>query len=573
MAVLRQPLLLLLLLGAVAFSGVPGFDLVWDDRHFLLYSGTLTHGSPVALFSSGFGLDGAGSGYYRPLVTLTFFLEHRLFGASPSGYHVMNVLYHLAAALALVWAGARLLGRREAAWLAGLVFVLHPIHTESVAFVSGRTDILATLFFLLAVGCYMRWAGGRPPWALPALLCFALALLAKEPAIALPAVLLAWELTLARAERGAAAPARIAARLLPFVLMAAAYLGVRQWALGSMPGLPAGQESLAARTAAGAEALGRYLLLLVAPYPPTPDIVLDPATWSSRATAAGLASLLLVGTGAVLAWRHSRLPAFLTLWFLLTLLPATPFVPWGPVQMAERFLYLPSAAFALCLGWGGGRWLPSRAALHGQLAARQGLAACAAAALFLLALGLTLYRNEDWRDSERLFTRMASSSPHSWKAAVNLGHVYQQRDDLLLAAAEFRRALALRPDLPSALMGLAVVESRLGIHGEAIRLGRRAQAAAPGSDLMDLQLALIHSNAGDHAAAAERFAEAVRKGPRRPDARFHLALELARAGREAEARAVLRDAEAFSRSLGLPPSAAGSAADLARARLRETPTP
>jgi tetratricopeptide (TPR) repeat protein len=162
---------------------------------------------------------------------------------------------------------------------------------------------------------------------------------------------------------------------------------------------------------------------------------------------------------------------------------------------------------------------------------------------------------------------MALSSPRSWKAAVNLGHLYQQRDELLPAAAEFRRALALQPDLPAALMGLAVVESRLGIHEDAIRLGRRALAAAPGSDLMDLQLALIHSNAGDHAAAAERFAEAVRKSPRRADARYHLALELARAGREAEARAVLREAEALALSLALPPSAAGSAADLARSRL------
>jgi 4-amino-4-deoxy-L-arabinose transferase-like glycosyltransferase len=291
-------------------------------------------------------------------VTLTFFLEHRLFGSSPAGYHVMNVLYHLAAALALVWAGARLLGSRGAAWLAGVVFVLHPIHTESVAFVSGRTDLLATLFFLLAFGCHTRWARGRSAWALPALLAFALALLSKEPAVALPAVLLAWELTLGRAEGGAGAPTRIAARLLPFVLMAVAYLGVRQWALGSVPGLPPGQESFGARAAAGVAALGRYLLLLVAPYPPSPDMVLDPAaSWLPWATAAGLASLLLVGAGTTLAWRHSRLPAFLASWFLLTLLPATPFVPWGPLQMAERFLYLPSAAFALLLG--AKRWRPA----------------------------------------------------------------------------------------------------------------------------------------------------------------------------------------------------------------------
>jgi len=88
MAAAWQPILLLLLLGAVAFSNVPDFEFVWDDQHSLVHSTTLTHGSPAALFASDFGLDGSGSGYYRPLVTLSFFLEHRIFGTNPAGYHV-----------------------------------------------------------------------------------------------------------------------------------------------------------------------------------------------------------------------------------------------------------------------------------------------------------------------------------------------------------------------------------------------------------------------------------------------------------------------------------------------------
>jgi hypothetical protein len=83
MAAAWPPLLLLLPLSAVAFSNVPGFDLVWDDQHFLVHSTSLTHGSRAALFASDFGLDGSGSAYYRPLVTLSFFLEHRIFGTAP----------------------------------------------------------------------------------------------------------------------------------------------------------------------------------------------------------------------------------------------------------------------------------------------------------------------------------------------------------------------------------------------------------------------------------------------------------------------------------------------------------
>jgi tetratricopeptide (TPR) repeat protein len=563
---LTWPRLLPVLLvgGALAFANVPGFELVWDDTHLLRDNTVLAAGSLAQVFGSDFWLEGERSGYYRPLVTLTYLAESRLFGLQPRGYHVMNVLYHLAATLALVWVGTLLLGHRLAAWLAGLVFALHPIHTESVAFVSGRTDVIAALFFLLALGCYVR---GRdhpgPGWTIGGPLAFAAALLSKEVAFVLPGVVLAYEITMARSREMRSSLPGLLRRLLPFVLVAAGYLAVRHAVLGGVVHQPINWGALPARAVMAIQILGRYLRLLLVPYPPNPHYVLDPwpgwMPWD--AAGAGLA-ILAAGGAALWARGRSRVPLFLFAWLLLAALPTTPLFPVGAPQMAERFLYLPSAAFALLAGWAGWALLARMATRPARLLAGAGLGLLLAGAFVL-----TLHRNEDWRDAERLFGRMTEASPRSWLPPVNLGYVHLWRGELPRAASEFQRALTLRPDLPPALMGLAIVESRLGRHPEAIRVGERARSLEPASEIWHLQLAAIYGNSGNHAAAASLFAEAARRNPRRVETRYQLALALHQSGRTAEARTALQEADTLSRTLRQPGTSWQQTAERVRARL------
>jgi Flp pilus assembly protein TadD len=538
----RYPALILVLLGGLAFAAVPGFDLVWDDRHFLHPGSPLAQAPLASLLASDWSLEGPRSGYYRPVVTLSLALETRLFGGSPAAYHLMNVIYHLGASLALVWAARRILPSSVGAWIGGLVFIVHPIHTESVAWVSGRTDLIATFFFCLAVGCYARTDGPHSPWMAGAMAGAAAAFLSKEAAIALPAVLLAWELARPQQTWGV-----VALRLLPIGAVTAGCLALRHLVLGSVVG-PLVDGGLSERLATGVATLGRYLLLLVAPYPPNPDRVLEPLLgWGTWQPWASLGILLGLAAAAHLTWRRSRLPVFLLAWFLLTLLPATPLLPAGPVHMAERFLYLPSAAFALALGGVAAAILEraglrSAADLYRANGMRALLAAGGLALVLVGGLGLTLYRNEDWRDAERLFTRMSASSPRSWKAANGLGHVYEDQGQLAAAAAEYQRAIALRPGVLAPVISLALVESRMGLHEQATRRAEEARRLDTHGGVA-MQVAWIHSNAGEHAAAAAALATAAAREPWRPETRFFHALALARAGRLAEARAELADAE------------------------------
>jgi hypothetical protein len=483
MAAIRHPLLVLVLLGALAFAAVPSYELVWDDRHFLHADSVLAHGSLARLVASDWSLQGPRSGYYRPIVTLTLALESRLSGGSPAVHHTMNVVYHLGAALALVWAALRLLRSPTAAWLAGFAFVVHPVHTESVAWVSGRTDVIAALFFCLAVGAYARAERVASPWMLGALAAAGAAFLSKEPAVVLPAVLLAWEVT--RAAPRAFKLRDAARRLAPMCLLLAGYLLLRRLLLGTVAGPIGDAHALSDRLATGVAVIGHYLWLLVVPFPANPDYVLEPlATWSSWSTRGAVAALVGLAVAAGWAWRYSRLPALCLAWFLLTVLPSSPVLPVGPVHMAERFLYLPSAALAFVAGWAGAAalrdaglntWRDVRRASEAKA-----LLTGAVMALVLLAgLAFTQYRTEDWRDAERLFTRMAASSPRSWKAANGLGHVYEERGQLAAAAAEYRRAMTLNPTAAAPVISLALVEGRMGLHVEAARHAEAARRLNP----------------------------------------------------------------------------------------------
>jgi tetratricopeptide (TPR) repeat protein len=322
----------------------------------------------------------------------------------------------------------------------------------------------------------------------------------------------------------------------------------------------------ATRVAMTASATTEYLRLLVVPWPPAPHRFPD--------TASALAGVLLVVTlllVAALAWRRWWLGMFLCCWFALTLLPATPLVPGRTPQVAERFLYVPSVAFAWLGGWA---MASARARLAGRAPGLRRSAAVAAIAVGLGALALTAIRVEDWRDERHLFTRMAQSEPRSALAHLNLGYVSDRAGDLARADGEFRTALALRPDWAPAWLGLALVESRRGAHDAAIAHAERARALDGRGEFVHAQLGAIYGIAGRFEDAAASSREAIHRNPRRLSPYVNLVFALADAGRLTEAREALSEAERVAAGQISPDAGAlRTFADLRRRLGVEGPTP
>ena len=190
---MNRSLLILLLVTAAAYSGLWEAGFVWDDIPLIVQNNALSEASIATVFSNDlWGETGAGavaSGYFRPMVLLSFMLDRVLFGLSPVGYHVHSLLWHLFA-VAVLYRLIEPLTDRTGALVGATFFALHPVQSEVISWVSARNDLMAAAFGFLALG--LVWDGTRPSrarWGL-AMSVTVLAALSKETAFVLPLLLI-----------------------------------------------------------------------------------------------------------------------------------------------------------------------------------------------------------------------------------------------------------------------------------------------------------------------------------------------------------------------------------------------
>lgn len=462
-----------------------GHDFVWDDLSILLPNQALGDWSRLGeVLTSDFFRESDARGpfdYWRPLVVLSHMVERSLFGDRPAGYHAVNVLLHAAASLLVFLLGLRALGRPAAALAAGLLFAVHPVHVEVVAWVSGRSDLLLGLFLALALlGDWQGACTGRRRWQALALAGFAAALGAKESAAVFPAMVAARALVLGPPDedlRGRITRAGRAA--LPFLLILGAFLLLRYGLLDVEPpqdgGAP-GQRLTLFWTWWSALSLYARLLLWPAGLSIVHELPLAEDPWSWTACG-GMLVLALAAWGALRLRHRAPGAAYGLLLLLLGLAPLANFlVPitssaTGGFAFAERFLYAPSIGFCLALGWlltrgaevalaraGGARdGAGGRPGRTGAPAPRR-LAAAALVGLVLAAGSwASARRARDWRSEAALFAATVEQRPASAMARLNYGTALRElagaaatgraRQDLLDGAQEhLEEAVALAPD-------------------------------------------------------------------------------------------------------------------------------
>ncbi len=383
------------------------------------------------------------------------------------GYHLTNILWHAANAVVFYYLALALLRiampRAKAplgAFLAALVFALHPLRAESVAWVTERRDVVSGLFYLLAILAYARGyrdVPGRPIvrkyyWA--CFTFFVLAILSKEIAVTLPAVLLIldvyplrrlWSRLESRPQSGLPAPHTVLTVLLekvPFFAIAAADSALAIY-VGRQEGLSASLTFVNwfSRLAISAYGLAFYLWKTLLPFGLSPFYALTRHRVDPRALPFQLSAVVVVGLAAAAVMFCRRWPALpaVTLAYTVTLLPVLGIFQNGLQITADRYSYL------ACLGWAllaGGGWLAIWTAR-----ARVGKATLAVAAAFAIGtLGILNWRQvQIWRDSEALWTHALTIEPSAvgWN---NLGLALAAREDYAGAIDQFHLSLAMDPD-------------------------------------------------------------------------------------------------------------------------------
>jgi Tfp pilus assembly protein PilF len=514
-----------------------------------------------------------------PLTWLSLELDYAWHGPVAAAFLATNVALHALAAALLLLALVRMTGRLGASAFCAGVFALHPLHVESVAWVSERKDVLCGAFFMLALLAHAVRAE-RPASRLRAGAVFAagtLAMLAKPSAVILPIALLlldVWPLGRARpGEPRSLLP--LLREKLPLLALAAAVCAVTLVVQRGAGSTAFGEQlPFALRLANAAESTVWYAGRAFWPsglavFYPHPERI--PA-W--RAAAAGAALLLASG----LALRAARARPWLAvgwLWFLLGLAPAIGLVQVGMQARADRYAYLPLLGLSLALAFD----------LDARTAGRRGARILAAAAGLLALVGLGLVARAQvatWRDTRSLFERALAVTAGNHLAHHKLGSVSLGEGEPVRAEAHFREAVRLRPRWPLYRLALAEAVARQGRLEEArghyegaladdpghaagqaklgavlLALGREAEARArleralllpaepgdaPARAVAELGLADLALRAGDREAARRGYERALALAPESAQALQRLGLLEAELGQGARARELLEGA-------------------------------
>ena len=476
--------------------------------------------------------------YYRPLFTAYLTFNYKLFGLWEPGWHLMNLLVHCGATVAVFFLIKRLSGDRLIATLAALIFGLHPAHVESVSWISGIPDPLAALFYVPSLIWYVRYrTDGDQRFLFASVIAYGLSALCKETPLALPLIFIVWELTRAKARQSFSARSReIILQMVPFAAVAGAYLAVRFSVLGRIswkhPFMAQVPDSVIWMTVP--YVFVSYLRHLVAPF--YLSLIYGTSFITSATDPRLLVPVALIATLAILLWTY-RKKLTGQVWTALALIVA-PLLPVLNLKVfhyeyiiQDRYLYLPSIGFCYLVAILVLRW--SR---------KQKRLATALALIIIVAFGAgTFAQNRVWHDSVSLWRRAVYYSPDSWSTHYNLGLAYLNLKQSQAAVDELVEAKRLNPHEPAILNNLALAHDTAGDSLGAIGIVKEALK-------LDPTLIEAHNNLGaflferkSFDDARLEFSEVLARDPSSVSARFNLARTLAALG---EHQLAIREFEA-----------------------------
>jgi len=468
-------------------------------------------------------------GHYVPLTWMTLGLDYELWGMNPAGYHFQNLLLHTVNAVLVYVLARRVLelalgppddaGRPRlagSAAIAALLFAVHPLRVESVAWITERRDVLSLALCLTSVLLYLRYVrdgASARGWYLVSLLAFVGALLSKATSVSLPAVFAILNLYPLRRVGGTAgfwsAPSRrVYLELLPFVVLAAAASLLSIVALE-----PPAQLSLGAKLAVSAYSLTSYLVKTVAPVGLAPLYEMPKSV--DPTASRYLVSYAVVAVVSILAWvARRRFPGATTAWlaFFVVVLPMLGIVQNGPQIAADRYTYHAAPALAILVGGAFALW-------RGASAVVRGLAATAVIAL----LTVTTWRQTGiWRNSETMWRQVLSVDSTSSIAQIAMGDLLIAQDRVDEAAEHYARGVELDPTFAIGFNNLGVVLARQGKLVEATERYAHAISLRPSYSDAHNNWGIALSQQGDYPGAIEHFRQAIALDPRNADAEVNL---------------------------------------------------
>lgn len=543
----RTLCLLLALVTVLVYSPVrhAGF-LVFDDSD---YAGDRHVQSGLTAEGVKWAFTTFHASNWHPLTWLSHMLDASLFGPNPGPQHFVNVLFHAANAVLLFVLLFRLTNKLWPATFVAALFAWHPLHVESVAWISERKDVLSMFFGLLTLMTYVGYAQkstAHNPQStvryITTLVLFALGLMAKPMLVTLPCVMLLldiWPLGRlrvftsitegrdSRVTKHETGNTKIFIEKVPFFILTAAsciltYLAQRTEAVMSLEQRPLGLRVENA-VVSYAEYLGKAIW-------PAKLAVIYPLPTQIPAWQIGAAAVLLVVISAFAWAMRKRAPYVLIgwLWFLGTLVPVIGLVQVGGQALADRYTYFPLIGVFIAIGFGAM-----------DLAARFRISTAALAAAATLSLGAclaaTAYQLRFWQDSEALFTRAIAVTKDNAIAHINLGVALEQADHRQEALAEYKKAVEIDPNRFQGHNNYANLLAATGEREEAFNQYQEALRLNPNAELAHVNFGTLLSEMGRFEDAMREYTEATQLAPEDPRPHYLMGKACLRHGQSAEA--------------------------------------
>ncbi len=524
--------IILIIAAAAPYVQTLGFDFVnFDDNAYLTDNQIVQAGLTWKGVQYAFSTFDTGN--WHPLTWLSHMADVTIWGFWAGGHHLTNLLIHVANTL-LLFAVFRLM--TTAVWrsmLVAILFAVHPLHVESVAWIAERKDVLSTFFGLLAMLAYARYV--RTPSLqryMMIVLPFAVSLLCKPMMVTLPCVYLLLDfwplkrLTIGATSTGRVAYSRLILEKIPLLMCSIAISAIAVFSQHSAKAMSSLEAfSLSTRAANALVSYAMYLQKLFVPinlavfYP-------HPGTWGQSEVMYSSVILVVISVLVLSLWRSRPWLTVGWLLFLGMLVPVIGLVQVGMQSMADRYMYFPAVGIFIMIAWS----IPNPQDMFGRASVT------ALTSLCVLALAITAtVQASCWKDSRALFLQAIAVNPNNFMAHQNLGNDLEVKGEIAKAMEHYQRAAKLRPNYGKIHENIANIYIKAQRYDAAMKELDLAVQLDPDSYSAHNSRGVVHLSQLRFADAELELRRSVDLDPNNLQARGNFGLALLKVGKYEEA--------------------------------------
>ncbi len=526
----------LTLISAAVFYQVYNFEFVdFDDPEYVCQNPNVQAG--ITFETIKWAFTAVRSSNWHPLTWISHMLDWQLFGSNPAGHHLVNLIFHIANTLLLFLVLKRMTNALWQSAFVAALFALHPLHVESVAWVSERKDVLSTFFWLLTMWAYVRFVS-RPKifnylWIV---VFFAFGLMAKPMLVTLPFVLLLldyWPLDRLKSKRSLF---YLIAEKIPLLAMVLASCIVTYIIQKESETIRITKDyNIIIRTANAFISYIQYIIKMIWPARLS-YLYLHPGPNISFFYAVISAVLLLAITIIIL--RFAKNHKYLVtgwFWYLVTLVPVIGFVQVGIQAMADRYSYITLTGLFIIIAWGVSelliKWRHKKIVLT------------LSALLVILIMSVCTYSQlRYWRNSLTLFQHAIDVTENNYMARFSMAKSLVDKNRFSEAVIECQKSLQIKPDDPDVLNILGIAFGQQGKYDEAIKCFSKTLQIKPDFAMAHSNIGYAFACQGDVNEAVLHFTESLRLDPCSVSTHYYLGRILAKSGKANEAVKHFEDA-------------------------------